>query len=361
MSTLLRPLRVGEILDRAVRLYRHNFLHFVGVVALVQVPVTLVQIAVSLTAFSDTFARLGDALNNPAATPDNPFSLFGPSYFIGASLNSIVGIVGFILLQGVATAALTASVAGSYLGNPSPSIGHAYRRIKDKWLAVVGALLLAVVLAIALGFWWLIPCFGWFTGGGMLLFLWQVIVPLLAPIIILEGGSPTVAWRRAWTLARRRFWWVLGFALILYVFNLLIVAGPAAIVGLGGQFLIGDPLEVSSERFTVQTIVQSITVLITGMFYLPLQVASMTLLYLDLRVRTEGLDLAMAAESLISPASNLQGLVTAGATGQEEDLLRTVDWRNFFMLTVGTVLGFLLLYAVFLAVVLALIAALGPL
>lgn len=358
MLATLRPLRSGELLDRAVRIYRHNFLQMVGIVALVQAPITLLQILVSLTAFGNTFARLGDILNNPAAAPEDPFSVFGPAYFAGASLNTILAIVSFVLLQGVATAALTASVAGSYFGNPPDSILDAYRRIKDKWLSVVGALLLAVALALVVGFWWLVPCFGWATGGGMLIFLWYVIVPLLAPVILLEDGSPTRAWRRAWELARRRFWRVLGFALVLYVFNVLIVAGPAAIISFGGQFLAGDPTELSNERFAIQTVIQSLTLLITGVFYLPLQVAAMTLLYFDLRVRTEGMDLALAAgqQAMGRPGPNI-GLLPAGSV--EEQLLTTVDWRNFLVLTIGVVLVFAVLYGLILLLAVSLLTAVG--
>lgn len=360
MTPALRPLRLGEVLDRAILLYRHNFLQLVGIVALVQTPVTLAQIIVSITTFGNTFSRLGAALNNPATAPGDPLAVFGPSYFIGASLSSAVGIIGFILLQGVATAALTAAVAGSYFGDPPSSIGEAYSRIKDKWVQVVGALLLAAALAFALGFWWLIPCFGWLTGGGMMVFLWYVIIPLLAPIILFEDSSPTTAWRRAWTLARRRFWWVLGFAVILYVFNLLVVAGPAAVVTLGSQFLSENPFEMTGERFTFQTIAQSLTVLITGLFYLPLQVAAMTVLYFDLRVRTEGLDLALAAESLAGGGRAPVALIAASpVAGDNEALLRPIDWRNFVFLTLAAILVIVSIYVLILVLAFSLVAVLG--
>lgn len=361
MINTLRPLRLGELLDRAVRIYRHNFWQLIGIVALVQIPITLAQVLVSLTMFGNSFAQLGAALNNPAAAPEDPFSLFGPAYFVGASLNSIIGIVGFVLLQGIATAALTAAIAGSYFGNPPTSIWDAYKRIKESWVSVVGALLLAVFLAILLGLWWFVPCAGWFTGGGMLLFLWYIIVPMLAPIIILEGGSPTQAWRRAWTLARRRFWWVLAFAVALYLFNLLIVAGPAAVVNFGSQFLFGNPLEIDNQRFALQTVVQAITILITSIFSLPLQVAGMTLLYLDLRVRTEGADLALAAHASSSAPAPALAFASAPTSGVAEPLMTGIDWRNFAVLTLGVLVVIALLYSLLVALVLALFAAFGGL
>lgn len=356
---ILRPLRVGEILDRAIRLYRRHFLQFVGIMALVQIPISLVQLAVSLLAFGNTFEQLGDILNNPAAAPDAPLEIFGPAYAAGASLNGLVSILAFILVQGVATAALTSAVAHSYFGKPLPSMIGAYRSIKDKWFPVVAALLLGVALAIALAFWWLIPCIGWATGGGMLLFLWWVIIPLLAPIIILEDLSPARAWRRAWDLARRRFWWVLGFALILYLFNLLVVAGPAALVAGIGQFAVGDPFDLSGSGFAAQSVIQSLTTLITGLLYLPLQVASMTLLYVDLRVRTEGLDLALAADSETSEKGPLHAIVTAPAAQQSDALLTGVDWRNFFLVTAGGLFLLTLLYLALIGIIVAVTTSLG--
>ena len=41
----LRPLRLGELLDQAIRLYRRNFITFVGIVAMVYVPLMILQIA----------------------------------------------------------------------------------------------------------------------------------------------------------------------------------------------------------------------------------------------------------------------------------------------------------------------------
>lgn len=357
---LLRPLRMGEILDRAIYLYRRHFLSFVGVVALVQVPLVLAQMGVSVLAFGGTLARMGEILNNPATAPESPLAVFGPAYLAGASLNTLVSILSFILVQGVATAALTAAVTRSYLGAPVPNVLDAYRAIKEQWVAVVGALLLAVLLALALAAWWiLVPCVGWLTGGGMLLFLWQVIVPLLAPIIILEKRPPTGAWRRAWDLTRRRFWWVLGFALLLYLFNLLVVAGPAAVVTAAGQFAFGQPFAFEQGTFTIQTIVQSLTTLITSLLYLPLQVAAMTLLYLDLRVQTEGLDLAMLTRQTLPTEEPVAAVSQLPAARGRQALITGKEWRNFAVITVGVIVTITVLYLTLVGVVVALLAAFG--
>ncbi|HSM59027.1 MAG TPA: hypothetical protein VK879_22925 [Candidatus Sulfomarinibacteraceae bacterium] len=358
--TILRPLRAGEILDRAIRLYRQHFLTFVGIIALVQVPLILVQMLSSLLAFGGFIGGLEEILANPAAAPDSPMDIFGPSYLAGASLSSLTGILGFILVQGVATAALTYAVASAYLGSETAETGGiigAYRHIKDVWIPMVAALLLAIALTIVCAIWWLVPCVGWLTGGGMLLFLWLVIIPLLAPVIVLERQSPTTAWRRAWTLARRRFWWVLGFALLLYLFNLLVVAGPAAVIASIGQFTVSDPFDFSQGTFTIQTIVQSLTTLVTSLLYLPLQVAAMTVLYFDLRVRSEGLDLALAARASDHSQDRVAQVGTVASATERRSLFTGIEWRNFLLVTLLAVGFFVVIYAALIGLVLAVAAA----
>ena len=44
----LRPLRMGELLDHAIRLYRKNFFSFIGIISLVYVPISLLPLFSSL-------------------------------------------------------------------------------------------------------------------------------------------------------------------------------------------------------------------------------------------------------------------------------------------------------------------------
>lgn len=382
----LRPLRMGEILDRAIRLYRRNFLQFLGIIALVQVPLSLVQVAASMLMVSGTFSRLERLLNNPAATPEDPAEvfgqLFGPSYAAGASLNGLITILSFILVQGLATAALTRVVGEHYLGNPTTGVLDAFRRIKGEWFSLLGALLLALFLFLVLLIWWIfVPCLGWVSGLGLIAFLWLVIVPLLAPIIILEKQPATVAWRRAWNLARRRFWWVFLFGLVLYAFNLLIVAGPAALIGSIGPLLGGDAV-ADGSLLTLQTLIQSLATLVTSLLYLPLQVAAMTILYVDLRVRTEGLDLLLQApdngtatkgttmEALPAGELPLQteaktnfltALAASAPVPSRQSLLTGTELGFFSLVTVGLGVLFAIFYGALISFILALGAALGGL
>src|SRR3712207_2337681 len=104
---------IGELLDQAVRLYRQNFLKFIGILALIQIPVTIFQLIISLITFSDIFQQLENAGSNPRA---NPADIFGPAYFLGLGSNMLLGIVSFLLIQGIAAAAISRAVVGSYMG-----------------------------------------------------------------------------------------------------------------------------------------------------------------------------------------------------------------------------------------------------
>ena len=89
----LRPLGMGQLLDQALRLYRRNFLKFVGIIAVVQIPLGLLQLGSSLLAFSG-FAQLSNP--TPGTRPED---IFGPGFVVGMIGTIIVAILSLVLLQ----------------------------------------------------------------------------------------------------------------------------------------------------------------------------------------------------------------------------------------------------------------------
>jgi hypothetical protein len=284
-----------ELLDQAIRLYRRNFLQFVGIIAIVQIPLTLLSLIVSLATMGGSFAQLDRGY------PSSGVPLLGSpeiGILVGMLGNMVIAIASFILVSGVATAALTRAIADQYLGQPIDFI-EAYVSIGGLWKRVIGALFLAGLIGIGLGLWFLVPCVGWFTGLGIGMFWTNAIVPLIAPIVVLERQRPTSAIRRAWDLTRRRFWWVAGYVGLLYLLNQVIVSGPGALINLVFQALTESMIESGGMggAFTIQVITQSVFSLIASLIYVPLQLTGITLMYFDLRVRTEGFDLTLLAQS----------------------------------------------------------------
>lgn len=323
----LRPLRLGELLDRAIRLYRANFLTFIGIIAVVYVPLTVLQIA--------SGALLGSSLDDVARS-NNPQELFtNYAYWLGILSTIVVGLVQFILVQGIATGALTRAVADNYLGKKT-GILEAYRGIGKSWVSLLGALLFLILVLFVIIVWWIvIPCLGWVTGLGMMLFVSAVVNPLVPPVVVLENKRAIESIQRAWNLARRRFWPVLGYVIVLALFSLLVVNGPVAITNLilAQAFQsFGDPV----TQVVLTAIIQGLISLVFVLLYYPLQMTAFTLIYFDLRVRTEGFDIALLTMDPSAAAPGAENL-PAPAPQPSERLITGPELGNFAILTLAGV------------------------
>ena len=328
----LHPLGIGEMLDQAVRIYRSNFINFIGIIAIVQIPISVLNLILSLLTASSTAA----SLQNPIAPSDNPFEILGPGYLAGMGGSCILMIVSLLLVQGAATAALTRAVTDHYLG-AQIGIASAYRKISNSWLRLAGAVLLAIICSLGLMIWLLIPCIGWVTGLGMTFFFLMVIFPLIAPIVVLERQTAFNSIRRAWDLARRRFWWVVGFTALLAIFGQIVVSGPATLMNLAIQFLTRDMVMSGdiSTGLIIQTVVQSLVTLIFNLIYTPLQLTCMTLLYFDLRVRTEGFDLTLMAEGAQGEQIDISEIVAQAPPPETTSLVTGTEVGYFVLLSIG--------------------------
>lgn len=337
VASELRPLTLGEILDRAVRLYRHNFINFIGIIALVQVPLSLIQLLVSIS-----------TVNNSTALPP-PFtssqqvleSLANSGYFDQAGIQILLALISFVLVQGVATAALTRAVADNYLGRKTDMI-EAYQRVGGSWARLIWVIILMVFLYIALAIWFIIPCVGWVSGPGIFIYIAAVVGPLVAPVVVLENQSAG-AIRRAWELVRRRFWWALGFMIILALFNELIIAGPSTLASIILQYALQN--QSAESYFMIRTLVQTLVSMGTSLFYLPLQLAAITLMYFDLRVRTEGFDLAVLAGA--TPSDEVPGLTSQAGLAVSTPLITSRELGNFILISLIAIGGVCILTLLF--------------
>ncbi len=360
----LRPLRLGELLDRAIRLYRGNFLTFIGIIAVVYVPLMVLQTAASALMSSSVIA-------GGFSTPDELFSNY--AYWVAILSSFILILVQFVLVQGIATGALTRAVADNYLGKKT-GILDAYRGLGNSWPTLLAALVFILLIFLVLMLWWLVPCIGWFTGLGMMLFLMAVINPLVAPVVVLEGSGPwsspqdnifqrfsnwivrsVLAVNRAWSLSRRRFWPVLGYIFILYLFSLFVVNGPAAIVNLLLTQLVpsfGD----STMQLVVTSIIQGLISLVFVLIYYPLQMTAFTLIYFDLRVRTEGFDIAFLTMET-SSSTDLSQAGTVPAPQVNERFMTWTEVGNFVILTLAGVGLYFLVISLIAAIAFILMSA----
>lgn len=115
-----------------------------------------------------------------------------------------------------------------------------------------------------------------------------------APVIGAEGLGPIEAMRRSARLVSRRFWMVLGLALLgLLVEQLfetaigLLPSVVSALVGTGGALWM----------------LPAVAGILTALITVPVVAGITVLIYLDLRVRTEGLDLELDLVDVLPPAA----------------------------------------------------------
>jgi len=372
----LRPMTVAELLDTAFRLFRHNFLLLVAIVAVVQVPVTIIDAGFSLP-MDQSLEEMQNEQNfsTQPYDPDNPLSAFPDSfvrYFGLLGLNLVV--TGLLALIGTSlmTGALAWAVAQRHLGRPV-TVGSAYRAVFRRWKSLLGATLLMLGVYLVLILIGIVPCVGWVFVVPMTLFSYTCL--RFAPqSVMLEERRAAESLRRSWYLVKPHFWRVFGMLFLLWLLSVVITAGPSMLVNYG--------LLALQPSFLVQLLISTVLSTLLTLLYMTIRLTGETLIYYDLRVRQEGLDLEMEAEALgLSAAQDLLGpslafeddLDVAPAeagpaavaalppvTPPGESFLIGRDWKNLLIL-LGVGVGLILLCVVaYVALMAALVALSGP-
>lgn len=335
-SMRLEPMTMGQLLDRAFRVFRSHFWVLVGITAVLQIISFVFQLGVQFFSVSANSQLI-------SGTPDELFN--NPGLFLGAIAGGIIGFVVTLAMSLLTSAALSKTIGSAYLGEKL-GVVEAFQAVLPRFGHLLAYLGIAFLLGIAFVIWIIIPCVGWFTGPGMLL-AFSVVGTIGIPILILEERPAWESITRAWSLIRRRYWWVIGFFLLVTVLTSVISAGPSALIGLGGQAMlptfpsVSEQMAVSSVQLVVTAILNTVVV--------PFSTIAFILMYFDLRIRTEGFDLAVdavEADQKATPAALLQmqlpGKIGLQVVGE--------DWLNFFLST----LVFVAIYAVLIGVFAAL-------
>jgi hypothetical protein len=263
----LRPLGLGEVLDGAVRLARRN----ARSVFVVSVPYALVAtLATALLQYG--------TINSQDATT--------------------IAAVGTLIVSAGLGAVLTGLLAPLYssdlLGHPI-SIGQSLRRVGGR---AVPLFLLGLVVAVSEGA-GLVACV---VGGVWLWGIWAVA----APAFVLERAGIRDALGRSRTLVSRTFWRVWGIRalgwFLIYVLTQLITLPFQLIASAvsGVDLLDTNPQTTHAALFVA---ILSAGQLIASALLAPVGSAVDVLLYTDLRMRKEGMDivLGLPAEPAVAP------------------------------------------------------------
>jgi hypothetical protein len=312
----LRPMSIGDMLDAAFRLYRQHFLTFIGIVALLQAPMAMLQFLAQLPYMQalQRFTARPPVLA-PGASPLDifPFAQLLPYYALIFGL----GIFQYLLVYNLMTGALANAISRSYLGQPisilsSYNIG--FKRITSLIVAsllpfAVSLAFVAIIAGCAFGAFYtlgvrtnerpniglaiaaVIGLVGVIILGGFAGLFFYVRLLLTTQAIVLEGQGPLAGLARSWRLVGQAFWRSLGIFLLVYAFIYIVsLVVQIPLVAMGALF---------GMLFNNSVLYQSIASLVTYgvlILVLPLQFIIFTLLYYDLRIRKEGYDIELKIE-----------------------------------------------------------------
>jgi hypothetical protein len=152
----------------------------------------------------------------------------------------------------------------------------------------VGGALVAIVLGLLLLF-----------GGVIVLFWLGVKLSLVPTVLVIERLPLGRAMRRSWALTRGYFWRTLGIELLVWL--ILSVASGVIETPVAGILLVvnglthptGSGLDALAATDTLSVVITTVLKAIVATITAIVSTASTALIYLDLRIRKEGLDLQL--------------------------------------------------------------------
>lgn len=286
----LRPLGLGELLDGAVSVVRRYPRPSLGLSAVVAVLSTVLNIGLMLLLPVST---LGGGGGEDPTTGE-----------LGAGVASLLGQVVIAVLVGIVLTGVITSVIGkAVLGQPFTT-GQAWAQVRPLLGRLLGVTLLTgLLISLAVAVPVVLALVIVSAGGDGLLLLGVplgiagvaasvylfVRFALAAPALVLERSGVRDALRRSNVLVRDSFWRTLGVLLLTQV----IVQVVSGFLQAPFLFLNGLDGDVTRLGQVVSAIGAGIALTITA----PFSSGVTALLYIDRRIRSEGLDVALAASA----------------------------------------------------------------
>jgi hypothetical protein len=271
MATLdLRPLTLGELLDRTFFLYRRHFSLFVGIAAIPYFFFFVVNLATALIPLSAQAVAPGHT-----QPPGFAGAAYGGGLF--ALLAFFVGGVAFLFSIGATVYAVSEIYTGRQI-----SIGESFRRVRGKTGTIFGVLFLSGLI-LGVGFIALII-------PGIYL-LCRICVA--TPAALLEDLGPSDSIRRSFNLTKN----FAGRAFMIYLLYFAMIWGIVAVFQFPFMFL----LAVSAKQLQYRIILTVLTQLgnfIGSVLVAPVSTIGFALFYYDLRVRKEAFDLQMMMQAI---------------------------------------------------------------
>lgn len=330
----LRPLDLGSILAAAFKTLRHNPRPTLGTALLVQGVVTVISIGVIGLVTFLTLSRIDNATGE--ARQELIAGSIG-TIILSAIIPVLLSLAASALVQGV----IVLDVMRASLGE-KPRLRQLLRMAHGRvwaligWTALVSLVLLVgfgVLALIVVGIGFAIGGIGGVLAGvllGLFLGLGAVVLSawiytklsLVPSVLMAERTSIRGAMARSWALTQRSFWKTFGIELLVAVMISVatqVITTPISFVG-GLLTSLADPngqnpATSATSVIGIYVVVTVITVVVSAIGAI-VQSATIALLYIDLRMRKEGLDLELA-RFVEARQSGASGLVDPFAASNE--------------------------------------------
>ena len=298
----LRPLGVWEILDGSFRAIRANPRVMFGLTAMVVAIVVALQAVVQWYVGGLLNGSLDDLLQS--ADPSGELKT-GMGDQIGSSMASVLTAPFVSLATTLLTGLLIVSVSRSVIGQRI-SIGDVSRIARGRiWWVLGFTMLMGVAVSLVLGV---------VAGGAVLLArahnwgafavvvivgvlgltvlaAWVAVRTLLVPAaLMLEGAPFWTTIRRAWRLTRGSFWRLFGIYLLVQVIVSVVAGIVVYPVTILSMLVFQDPTMSSFGSIALTSLGEIVSLTLTTVY----SAAVIALLYIDVRMRREGLDVELA-------------------------------------------------------------------
>ena len=293
----LRPIGVGELLDGALGLIRSNPRTVLGLAAVISALSALLQTfgmwaaLASLNLTSLTVEPTGDVEDDLTAV-------------LSAGVAQILPTLAAAFLQVLASGLFIVLVGAAVLGRKLDA-GQTWQLLKPRLLALIGVTVLLFLLVFvasllivglivlfvyAFGGWGAVPAVVIGLAGFLAVAYAYVRLSIASPALVMERLGPIASLRRSWQLVRGSWWRVLGITLLASIITGLLSSVISVPVSLVATLATGF-----SESILPTVLAAGIATLVTGIITLPFTSAVTGLLYTDLRMRREALDIRLSA------------------------------------------------------------------
>ncbi|MEO6067374.1 MAG: hypothetical protein ABJB33_04820 [Gemmatimonadota bacterium] len=294
----LRPLSLGELLDRAFTVYRQRFgALLISTIACMVVPILMV--ANNLRFFGE-FAQASQGGTSREEAMEQAYTLMGKMFWVG-----LVALIGFV----IARTALAWISHKALLGERADAFEGLEKGVRFLPQMLGLAIVEGAIYMVAMGVMYIPAIFlvmGNLRGGGagavfgLLAWMAALIAVMFylvcaffvtSSVLVAEADSTVFrTFERSWTLTKDRRLTIFGGILVVGVLAFVLQLGLA----IGARVMVGnDPDQTGPFMLVVFGLNVLVNLLTTGYYYVFQMV-----MYYDLRIRKEGLDLELASEAM---------------------------------------------------------------